>query len=426
MIISLIYVHFHRIDPFTIGYKKSGFFEARIVDLRSMLFPRIFLFILICLLVSCKEDTTAGKPQVDTDASAIEKDYFKDYESPKHKWGFINKSGQVAIKPIYDDLKDIQNNRVAANFEGKWGYLDGRGQKVIDFKYKQAYNFSSPGQTFVQDFENNWLLIDAQGSLISKMPYSYLEDFYGDHAVVGNGQLRGVVSKEGSLVIPLQYSGIKIVSDTRIIGKNGRSYGLFKMDNTRLVQETFQRIVISSEDLIRVKKDGMYYLMDSQTLDYDGSKPYVKVYDFTYDKTIIKDSRGHAVIDKKQKILKRLPYDRVEPVGHRMWKYKEGRRWGLLNEHGETVTMAEFDLLNRYADGRLAYSIDARWGYLDTAGQPVLGGDLALVWDFHDGLARMIGNRGVGFIDTTGKMVVKDMFVEVRDFFNGLARFQTY
>lgn len=377
-------------------------------------------YIAFILLIGCKNDKVLPLEN----AGPIEQDYFEDYESPKHKWGCIDKKGRVVIEPIYDDLKDMQNGIAAANYEGRWGYIDSIGTKLIGFQYKQAYNFTDD-QTFVQDFSNNWLLIDRQGHTLDSLPYTTFESYQDGYAVVGSRGLKGIIDRKGKMIVPAIYESIKIGADGNFIGKKNGLYGLSHISGKSILPPEYQKIYAPPYGaLYRLKKDSnySYYNLQGQIK----SDTYTKANDFHYDRTVVKNKEGYIMITNDMKFLQKLPYDKVEYAGESKWKYKKGAKWGLLDSKGDVLTEAHYDLLNRYSDGMLAASKDKQWGYLNDKGEEVIDFRHPLVWDYHDGLARMIDQRGVGFLDKNGNLVIDDMFIEVRDFYNGRARFQTY
>ncbi len=64
----------------------------------------------------------------------------------KSKWGFINKTGELAIEYTFDDCFDfcegLSNVRIGNEQTGKYGYIDKKGKIVLEAKYDKAYRFS--------------------------------------------------------------------------------------------------------------------------------------------------------------------------------------------------------------------------------------------------------------------------------------------
>ena len=78
------------------------------------------------------------------------------------KWWHIDKTGKEVIPMEYDRTLHFSEGLAAVKLNGKWGYLDTKGQVVIDFKYKTAGMFSG-GKASVQaqtQKNGHWFDID--------------------------------------------------------------------------------------------------------------------------------------------------------------------------------------------------------------------------------------------------------------------------
>ncbi len=382
----------------------------------------LFLVLIFGVFVSaCREDNEGTKPKF---ANEIEANYFEDYEPPKHKWGFVDRTGTVSIEPKYDDAKDAWNGLMAVNYEGRWGYINPAGEEAIPFIYKQGYNFSD-SRAFVQNFRNEWLLIDKTGAIIDSLHYLSFADFVDGYAIVGDSHNKGIIDKSGKLVVPLSYPSITAISKNRFIVKTGNGYGVIAADNQVLLAAEYNKIYPPSDGVFRVKMDNRYSYIDEDTYKPFGSSTFDKALDFYQGHTVIQDDI-YQVVNKSFKVVKILDADKVSYVGNNKWSYKRNGSWGLLANDGTTLTPPKYDLLNRFSDDMLAFSIADKWGYLDKMGNERIRPRYVLAWDFKDGLARVIDRRGVGFVNKNGRMTVDDKFLEVRDFKSGVARFQTF
>ena len=70
------------------------------------------------------------------------------------KIGFIDKSGQMAIKPQFDIAYDFTNGLGIASKDGKLGYIDKRGAFMIQPKFERVLNFIDINQTNFKLIEN--------------------------------------------------------------------------------------------------------------------------------------------------------------------------------------------------------------------------------------------------------------------------------
>ena len=65
-------------------------------------------------------------------------------------YAFLNSEGVLVDLSEYETIRPIREGLLAANKEGKWGYLDSKGDEVIEFKYDQAGEFIYSGKARVE------------------------------------------------------------------------------------------------------------------------------------------------------------------------------------------------------------------------------------------------------------------------------------
>ncbi len=60
-----------------------------------------------------------------------------------HKFGFVDKTGQLAFEINFKEARAFSEGLSAVmNEEGKWGYIDKTGKVVIPFQFEDAFGFS--------------------------------------------------------------------------------------------------------------------------------------------------------------------------------------------------------------------------------------------------------------------------------------------
>ena len=83
------------------------------------------------------------------------------------KVGYLNRQGDWAIKPQFDEAHDFSEGFAAVNqggkchLGGKWGYIDKDGKPGISFQYDFAGQFKN-GRACVEE-AGQWKLIDRNG-----------------------------------------------------------------------------------------------------------------------------------------------------------------------------------------------------------------------------------------------------------------------
>lgn len=150
-----------------------------------------------------------------------------------NKWGFINTDGELVIEPIYDFAANFENSLCAVQLNdrwglidiygneivepsfqdrlwvaddyilvegnnGKWGYLNNRGEQVIDYKFEKAHSFGE-GLALVYE-EGKWGYIDKQGNFAIKPDFDEANEFANGLARVKKDNKFYYINKEGTIV----------------------------------------------------------------------------------------------------------------------------------------------------------------------------------------------------------------------------------
>lgn len=384
-------------------------------------FIYLFSIVAACILVSCKEES---KPP--NEKSSIEDVYFHDYEAPEDKWGYLDTTGKTVIKPIYDDVRDMESNITAANLKGRWGYINIKGKEVIPFIYKQVRDFNPDlDRTIVQDFSNHWLLIDDAGQIIDSLGYTDYKAYTKDgYCPVSRNDQWGLMDKAGQEIIAPRYGSLKVFGDKCIVKANDK-YGVVSLTNETLMPFDYDRIEVNDDNIIRAKADGQYAFYDIHSFK-KLSPTYLNISKMEDGHYHSKTPDGKYVIyNNKFDELTELIVDKLEYASNNLWKYRVNKKWGLVDVDGNRITEPDYDLMNRFQEGLILYSVDNSWGYIEPDGEIFIPAALPLAWEFKDGFARCFHGRGCGFINKNKELVIDRRIFEVRDFYNGLARYQT-
>ncbi len=119
------------------------------------------------------------------------------------KWGFINRSGNFAIPPQFEDVGSFSENLCAVKLDGKWGFIDKLGKVVIDYQFDYGYipRGFHEGLAAIEQGDY-WGFIDKYGNIVISPAYSEVEDFSEGLCVVGMGLRYIYINKNDENVFP--------------------------------------------------------------------------------------------------------------------------------------------------------------------------------------------------------------------------------
>ncbi|MCL2772366.1 MAG: WG repeat-containing protein [Oscillospiraceae bacterium] len=204
-------------------------------------------------------------------------------------------SGNVIFR--YDSISSFgENGLAAASKDGKWGFINKKGEVVIPLVYDTARNFSDglaavgmiddTNATLLPTWRNSWYYkygyIDTTGKLVIPMIYNSAYDFSEGAAVVLKYDfsdktkssplaLFGVIDKTGETIIPLGENGISNFTDglAEVYSYDSnipRKSGVINLKGELVVPAIYDDVYILGDKsgLIEIYKDNKYGIIDSK------------------------------------------------------------------------------------------------------------------------------------------------------------------
>ena len=179
----------------------------------------------------------------------------------KEKYGIMNLSGDVVIKPEYEKLKEGASGSIIAKKDSKYGIIDLQGNQKVEFKY-QNLSYNEKADLYIAE-----------------------DDQYENEILDSNYQ----VKQTGYL--------IELNTDKGYMELNQNNS--YKYYNFKFEEQNAENI-FTSNTLFASKKDGKYGFVD---------KNGKTVVDYIYDDVTSQNSYGYAGIKKDGKVVKEPTYN---------------------------------------------------------------------------------------------------------------------
>lgn len=131
----------------------------------------------------------------------------------KGRWGFIDESGKVTVRPAFDRVRDFGDGPAAVRVGWKWGYVSKDGKIVVKPQFDDARSFSeqraavmlSPTYNWKDD---RWGYIDTTGKIVLQPVFQDAGSFSESLAAVCVSDKWGYIDKSGKMAIKPQYSSV--------------------------------------------------------------------------------------------------------------------------------------------------------------------------------------------------------------------------
>ena len=95
--------------------------------------------------------------------------------------------------------------------------------------------------------------------------------------------------------------------------------------------------------------------------------------------------------------------------------------WGYINPEGKTVIEQRFSSAEDFHDGRAKISVGGKYGYIDPNGEYLIAPRWDAIGDFHEGLAWVKSGELYGYIDQSDQLVCEPQWARAGSFSEGRA-----
>ena len=200
----------------------------------------------------------------------------------------------------------FREDRCRVKKNGKFGYINKAGATVIDFKYKDAGNFSD-GVAPVR-LGNKWGYIDTEGNQVMPFVFDDAWDFTEGLAVVRKGDRYGYVNKKGELKIAFAYEDARSFSDGMAkILKKGK-WGFINSSGQGIIPADYDYATQFSQGIAEVQQNGKYFCINKKGQKFDDAiKPTVLA-----DHFITRRSGKLGMVNKKGEVMVPFEYNTVD------------------------------------------------------------------------------------------------------------------
>ena len=296
------------------------------------------------------------------------------------KCGFIDRKGNVVIKPQFDTCAEFYERLAVVTVNSKTKVIDERGQTVFEPELQPLHKYFSEGLMSVC------------------VPHG--------HAC---GPI-GYLDKKGRIAIKPQFEIAYPFSEERaLVNVNGK-WGYIAKSGRTVITPRFLQASSFSGGFARVYME-------------------VELPEFR-----VRSAAKWFYIDRNGREVPKVPFN--EPVNfvNGFASLKINDQWTIVNDRGEIVFKPQFDT-DQYqvverpvvSDGLIRIATKGswpKWGYADLSGRIVIPPQFSSAHNFSDGLAAItVTLHGkIGYIDRTGTVVIQPQFDRTQKFTRGIAR----
>lgn len=263
--------------------------------------------------------------------------------------GYINKDFQVVIEPKYGLQSGPFSEGVAAVCTPKivdnkrYGFIDKKGQVVIDFIYEIVDNFNEDLAVVLLD--HKYGAIDKSGKLIIDNKYDWINDFKEGRAFFKKDNLWGILDNKGNEILESileeddnyeEHYENQIFSDGYAIVNKNDKYGYINKSGIIVTEIYYDYANSFKEGVANIKKDNRWY-----------------------------------IIDKKFNKIFKLKCEYITGFSNGTAGILINGKWGIMDREGNIRVKPKYDYILDYNNGLISTILDGKYGYIDLEGKEI-------------------------------------------------------
>ncbi|MCM1989829.1 WG repeat-containing protein [Oceanirhabdus seepicola] len=156
----------------------------------------------------------------------------------KGEIGYIDKTGEWAIEPIFEDSGSFHEGLASATLNAKVGFIDKDGSWVIKPKFSLTSHFSEGLAAVELDCKVG--MIDTSGNWVIKPKYYYLGDCIEGMIEIYTGDKSGYLNKDGKVIVKPKYDETYPFSNGLSVVILNEKYGYIDKNGNEVVKPVFE------------------------------------------------------------------------------------------------------------------------------------------------------------------------------------------
>lgn len=361
--------------------------------------------------------------------------YAKDPET--NRYGFLDKTGKWALKPIYISISENFDNSGGAwvrMTDDKFHYINKAGKDfgLLDSLGKDNRRFTD-GYSLITNTDYRYAVIDNNGK-----PIKYIDDC--DNIYTISEGMGGYKAKSNSLYGFVDINGNKI-GKPEYTGFNGFSEGYSRVAKTVNGKTRYGYVNNKAEEVIPViyesaynfnngwglvVKDSTYYFIDKNGNLKDAPADYDQLSEFKSGFAVgtIKNDDGtntYYYINTELKEVFSIKAKSAWSFWEDVAVIKRDALFELINKKGESIkVLSDIDMLKFSNEGKLGVRINKKWGFIDNKGNQSIAPQYDSCDSYKEGYAKIQKGTKWGIIDNAGKIILEPVYKNIIPGENGI------
>gem|GEM_PF-883963 len=334
------------------------------------------------------------------------------------KWGFIDRRGEWLIEPKFETLLDFKEGMARVRQDGKWGAVN----EDFEFSIKPIYDYieylhhDSDLTLLAVGLKQDGIgFVDAKGEIAISPRFGEAGNFQEGLVRVRENGLWGYADLQGNVVIEPRYKEACDFREGRARVRDRRYWGYIDSQGNEITPQKYLRAGDFHEGLAWVQHGkffGYIGLQGKMLINPEMSEAG----DFKQGAAPVKKKSGYGMIDQRGRWRVQPRFYRVFPYQENIAVVQERGSFGFVNGEGEFVLRPTYREIGEFSENLAPARSNFQFGYLSPDGTVAIDFQFPRAEPFSCGRAAVFVNGKWGFIDSTGTQVIPNDFSQVGNF----------
>jgi hypothetical protein len=305
----------------------------------------------------------------------------------KSKFEIVNNYINTNPEILYDNIYETHDSVRIVESEGKYGFIDNSGQKIVEMEYDCISPLKK--DIFLVELNGKYGIIDNHGKIKVPIKYSFIENIdYKNLVSVSddNNKIGFFDYYLGLEVISCQYEDVRYPEDGFLELKKAGKWGLFNYEGKQIIPCKCDEIE-TGKDLASCKS-------------------------FSNEKFNLFDKNGKLISQNQfQDVILTRTYDMGYSVSLLDYPIvKINNKYGIIDKIGIPKLPCKYDELDSFKEGLAVFRLNDKYGFIDTNGVVVIPPKFEKTKPFTEGIAAVQLNGKLGFINKRGELIISNIY----------------
>ncbi len=336
--------------------------------------------------------------------------------SENGKFGFMDERGNRVIMPVYEYAGQFKNGLAVVIKDGVYGYINKDGNQLIDSKYEEAMDFDQ-GRAIIVEKEM-YGLIDVSGAYVLQPKFLDIGEFSDGVAYAQTENGYQYYTLDGSLAFSTVFDEAFSFQNGIAMVRKGKEKGFIGLDGLFVVSTTEGSLSHFNDSIF------VHDLRDSVNLMYANGKYLFETWfdqigALVNNRAIIEKDGLFGFVDGKGKIvipMEHSPYPNYMQFsqfknGHVI--LQRGNKYAMMDSLGKSVLPAIFNGIGTFGE-LIPVTKGQGWGYSSKDVRLRIDYQYQYAFGFENGTAIVEKNDKAGVIGLQNEVIVPIQYESIK------------